>query len=64
MYYLEKGVMTLCDKMVANIINIIEYYLALLSQSFGDLDKLKTAELRLFKLIQTVLILEYLIKFT
>jgi hypothetical protein len=50
-YYLEKGAVALCDKMVTDVINTIGYYLALLSQLFGDLNKLRTAELRLLELI-------------
>jgi hypothetical protein len=50
-HYLEKGAIILCDKIVADVINTVGYYLALLSQSFGDLDELKTAELRLLKFI-------------
>ena len=50
MYYLKKKAVSLCDKMVADVVNIIGYYLALLLQLFGDLDKLRTAKLRLFEL--------------
>jgi hypothetical protein len=50
-YYLEKGAMSLCDKMIANVINIIGHYLALFSQLFDDLNKLKIVKLRLFKFI-------------
>jgi hypothetical protein len=64
MYYLKKGIVALCDKIVIDVIDTVGYYLALLLQSFGDLDKLKTAELRLLKLIQTVSVPEYLTKFT
>ena len=64
MYYLKKGAMSLCDKIITDVIDIIGHYLTLLSQLFGDLNKLKTAKLRLLKLIQTVLILKYLTKFT
>jgi hypothetical protein len=63
-YYLKKGTMSFYDKIITNVINIIGHYLTLLSQLFGDLNKLKTAKLRLLKLIQTVLILKYLTKFT
>ena len=51
MYYLKKGVISLCDKMIIDVMNTVGHYLALLSQLFGDLDKSKTAELRLFKFI-------------
>jgi hypothetical protein len=54
---------SLCDKIVANVINTIGYYLTFLSQLFGDLDKSKTVKLRLFKFIQTASVSEYLIKF-
>jgi hypothetical protein len=63
MHYLEKGAVALCDKMVADVMNIVGHYLALLLQLFGDLDESKTAELRLLKLIQTVSVPEYLTKF-
>jgi hypothetical protein len=49
---------------VAKIVNTIGHYLELLSQSFGDLNEIKTAELRLLKLIQSVSVPEYLTKFT
>jgi hypothetical protein len=62
-YYLEKGAISLCDKIVINVINIIGHYLALLLQSFGDLDKLRIVKLRLFKLIQIISVSEYLTKF-
>jgi hypothetical protein len=39
MHYLEKEIVALYDKIVTDVINIIGYYLALLLQSFGDLDK-------------------------
>jgi hypothetical protein len=64
MHYLEKEIVALYDKIVTDVINIIGYYLALLLQSFGDLDKSKIVKLRLLKLIQTASILKYLIKFT
>jgi hypothetical protein len=64
MHYLKKEAVTLYDKIVTDVINIIKYYLALLLQSFGDLNKLRIAKLRLLKLIQTASVLEYLIKFT
>jgi hypothetical protein len=64
MYYLEKGAITFCDKIVADVINTIGHYLAFLLQLFGDLNKLKIVKLRLLKLIQTVSVLEYLTKFT
>jgi hypothetical protein len=62
-YYLKKRAVSLCDKIVVNVINTVRHYLALLLQLFGDLDKSKTAKLRLLKLIQTTSIPEYLTKF-
>jgi hypothetical protein len=63
MYYLEKKAVSLCDKIVADVMNIIGHYLTFLLQLFGDLDELKTAKLRLFELNQTVSVLKYLTKF-
>ena len=63
-YYLEKGSMANCDLIVVKVVNTIGHYIHLLSQSFGDLDETKTAELRLLKLVQSVSVPEYLIKFT
>jgi hypothetical protein len=62
-YYLKKGSVTNYDLIVVKIVNTIGHYIHLLSQSFGDLDETKTAELRLLKLIQSVSVSEYLIKF-
>jgi len=42
---------------------MIGHYIHLLSQSFGDLDETKTAELRLLKLAQSASVPEYLTKF-
>jgi hypothetical protein len=50
-YYLEKGSVADCDLIVIKIVNTIGYYIHLFSQSFGDLDEIKIAELRLLKLV-------------
>jgi hypothetical protein len=63
-HYLEKETVALCDKIVADVINTVGNYLNLLAQSFGDLDEVRTAELRLLKLIQAASVSEYLTKFT
>jgi hypothetical protein len=63
-YYLKKGSVTDCDLIIAKIVNTIGHYIHLLSQSFGDLDETKTAELRLLKLAQSASVPEYLTKFT
>jgi hypothetical protein len=48
-HYLEKRIVTFCDKIVTNVINTVGHYLDLLAQLFGDLDKIRIAELRLLK---------------
>jgi hypothetical protein len=63
-YYLEKGSVIDCDPIVAKIVDTIGYYIYLLLQSFGDLDEIRIAELRLLKLAQSASVLEYLTKFT
>jgi hypothetical protein len=62
-HYLEKGSVINYDPMIIKVVNTIGHYIHLLSQSFGDLDETKTAELRLLKLVQSVSVSEYLIKF-
>jgi hypothetical protein len=52
-----------CDLMIAKVVDIIGHYIYLLSQSFGDLDEIRTAKLRLLKLTQFASVSEYLIKF-
>jgi hypothetical protein len=49
--------------MIAKVVDIIGHYIYLLSQSFGDLDEIRTAKLRLLKLTQFASVSEYLIKF-
>jgi Retrotransposon gag protein len=63
-HYLKKGNVTDCDLIIAKIVNTIGHYIHLLSQSFGDLDETRIAELRLLKLIQSASVPEYLTKFT
>jgi hypothetical protein len=62
-HYLEKGSVTDCDLIMAKVVDTIGHYIHFLLQSFGDLDKTRTAELRLLKLTQFASILEYLTKF-
>jgi hypothetical protein len=62
-YYLKKGSVADCDPIVAKVVDTIGHYIHLFLQSFGDLDEIKTAELRLLKLAQSVSVLEYLTKF-
>jgi len=50
-HYLEKGSMADCDPIMAKVVNTIGHYIHLLSQSFGDLDEIRTAELRLLELV-------------
>jgi hypothetical protein len=50
-HYLERGNVASCDLIIAKAINAVRYYLKFLLQLFGDLDEIKTAELRLLKLI-------------
>jgi hypothetical protein len=52
-----------CDLIVVKVVDTIGYYIYFLLQSFGDLNEIRTAELRLLKLIQSVSVFEYLIKF-
>jgi hypothetical protein len=63
-HYLEKGNVTDCDLIVAKVVDTIGHYIYLFSQSFGDLDETKTAELRLLELAQSASVPEYLTKFT
>jgi hypothetical protein len=63
-HYLEKGSVADCDPMVAKVVDTIGHYIHLLSQSFGDLDETRTAELRLLELAQSASVPEYLTKFT
>jgi hypothetical protein len=64
LHYLDRKSAIDCDFIVVKIVDTVGYYLKLLSQSFSDLDELRTAELRLLKLIQTASVSEYLTKFT
>jgi hypothetical protein len=50
-YYLEKGSVTDCDPIIVKIVDTIKHYIHFLLQSFGDLDEIRTAELRLLKLV-------------
>ena len=50
-HYLEKGSVTDCDSIVVKVVDTIGYYIYLFLQLFGDLDEIKTAELRLLKLV-------------
>jgi hypothetical protein len=63
-YYLKKGSVANCDLIVVKVVNMIGHYIHLFSQSFGDLDEIRIAELRLLKLIQSASVPEYLTKFT
>jgi hypothetical protein len=63
-YYLKKGSVADCDLMIIKIVNTIGHYIHLFSQSFGDLNEIKTAKLRLLKLAQSASVPEYLTKFT
>ena len=62
-HYLEKESVADCDPIVVKIVDTIGYYIHLLSQLFGDLDEIRTAELRLLKLTQSASVPEYLTKF-
>jgi hypothetical protein len=53
-----------CDLIMVKVVNTIGHYIYFFSQLFGDLDEIRTAELRLLKLIQSASVPEYLIKFT
>jgi hypothetical protein len=50
-HYLEKKSVADCDLIITKIVNTIGHYIHLFSQSFSDLDEIKTAELRLLKLV-------------
>jgi hypothetical protein len=50
-YYLERGNVASCDPIVAKVINTVGHYLEFLLQSFGNLDEIRTAELRLLELV-------------
>jgi hypothetical protein len=60
---LEKGYSG-SEKKVRKVFNNLDIYFNLLRQSFGDLDEVRTVELRLLKLRQKGLMPEYLTKFT
>jgi len=49
-HYLERGSVINCDPIIIKIIDTIGHYIYLLLQLFGDLDEIKTAELRLLEL--------------
>jgi hypothetical protein len=40
-----------CDLIIIKIVNTIGHYIYLFSQSFGDLNEIRTAKLRLLKLV-------------
>jgi hypothetical protein len=63
-HYLKRGNVANYDPIIAKAINTVGHYLKLLLQSFGDLNEIRTAELRLLKLVQSASVPEYLIKFT
>jgi hypothetical protein len=48
--YLKKESVIDCDPIVAKVVNTIGHYIHLFSQLFGDLDEIRTAELRLLEL--------------
>jgi hypothetical protein len=50
-HYLEKGSVADCDLIIIKVVNTIEHYIYLFLQLFGDLDEIRTAELRLLKLV-------------
>jgi hypothetical protein len=62
-HYLKKGNVADCDLIMIKVVNTIGHYIHLLSQSFGDLDETKTAELRLLELAQSASVPKYLTKF-
>jgi hypothetical protein len=49
-HYLEKGSIVDCDPIMIKVVNTIGHYIHLFLQSFGDLDEIRTAELRLLEL--------------
>jgi hypothetical protein len=53
-----------CDLAVGSIVDTVGHYLYFLAQSFGDLNEVRTVELRLLELVQTVSVPDYLTKFT
>jgi hypothetical protein len=42
---------TSCDLIIVKAVDTVGHYLEFLLQSFGDLDEIKTAELRLLELV-------------
>jgi hypothetical protein len=62
-YYLDKE-WARSEDLIKNIFGSIINYIKLLNQSFGDLDAVRTAELRLLKLKQKGSISDYLTRFT
>jgi hypothetical protein len=50
-HYLERGNVASYDLIIIKVVDTVGYYLELFSQLFGDLDEIKTAELRLLKLV-------------
>jgi hypothetical protein len=50
-HYLERGNVASYDPIIIKVVDTVGYYLEVFSQLFGDLDEIKTAELRLLKLV-------------
>jgi hypothetical protein len=64
LYYLKRENIASYDPVIRNVVNTVGYYIYFFSQSFGDLDEARTAELRFLEFVQTASISNYLIKFT
>jgi Retrotransposon gag protein len=63
-HYLDKGNANLCSEEVKKVFNSSPEYVTLLTQSYGDFDEARTAELRLMETTQTGSVPEYLTRFT
>ena len=63
-HYLDKGNANLCSDEVKKVFNSSPEYVTLLTQSYGDFDEARTAELRLMETTQTGSVPEYLTRFT
>jgi len=63
-HYLEQGSGNQCSDLVKQVYEDVNEYIALLAQSYGDLDEARTSELKLLELTQGGTVPEYLTRFT
>jgi len=63
-HYLDKGGLLACSPEVKKVMEGMDGYIAFLTQSYGDFDEARTAEMRLLETAQTASVPEYLTRFT